>query len=243
MTKVLLLFVVVIILVFRKKNVQKPQALLRYDKNEFEKNFEFTCAYCGSTISTKYSKCPSCGSSYGETDEYLEKKQAMNYRYLNYLNAQEKRLDEEEEYIERTMEVLRKNKIYRNTVYNFDIGEKPDYIPRTNFEFSCNYCHTKLNGTSKDLHGCPNCGAKYTNNLELLVQEKDNEIEKRIFDDYLKLKEWEQNQNAKNAQKDEYLETKYAHQTAFLQKNGKIIAVILAFLLVLLAFWISNLLN
>lgn len=217
----------------RRKSSLKPVAYISYHKTHFNKEFQFTCEYCGATVSTKQLNCPQCGSAYGRNKEYRQKKHATNLNYLNYLQSQEEKLREETAYIEKTMKVLRRNRVMRPTYYNFNLDEYPVYRPAADYEFTCDFCDTKLRGRSTDTHGCPNCGAEYRNNTDLLVREAEDRVEKCHFEEYIKLKDIEWQQNIRNENKDRYIAQKHAKQISFMTKNGKYVALlIVAFILV-----------
>lgn len=220
----------------RKKDSLKPVHYISYNKDHFDRNFQFKCEYCGAAVSTKQHNCPQCGSTYGENKEYRRKKRFRDVDYLNYLMAQEEKIQQETEYIEKTMRALRTNLIMRPTYYNFDLGEHPVYHPAENFEFTCDFCDTKLRGRSDDGQVCPNCGAGYKNNTDLLVQEAEERVEKRHYEEYIRLKDLEWQQNIKNEKKDRYISTKYAKQIAFITKNAKWIALAVVALIFGLSF-------
>lgn len=227
-----------IIFLRRQKASLKPVHYIAYNKDHFDRNFEFKCEYCGAVVSTTQHNCPQCGSTYGENKEYRRKKRFMNVDYMNYLMEQEERLSQEIEYIEKTMRALRTNMIMRPTFYNFDLGEPPVYRPATDFAFACYFCDTKLRGRSNDGKVCPNCGAGYKNNTDLLVQEAEERVEKRYFEEYQKLKEIEWQQNLKNEKKDRYISTKYAKLISFMTRNAKLIAIFIVALIFLLPYLI-----
>lgn len=54
------------------------------------------------------------------------------------------------------------------------------------FEF---YCNNKLRGRSTDKCGCSNCGASYQENLELLVHEEEDKLEKCHYEEYMQLRD------------------------------------------------------
>lgn len=229
----------------RKKIVSelKPIQYISFKKEHFNKDFDFVCEFCGTTISTKQDKCSGCGGAYGKNKEYKAKKQAMNQNYLNYLKTQGEKLEQEMDYIEKTKEFLRKNRIWKNSIFNFELGEPPIYKPATDYHFICSYCDNKLQGKSTDEKGCDYCGASYKNNLELLVREEEDKLEKHHYEEYFRLKEIEWLQNVENEQKDAYIEQKYSKQISFLKKNAKFIAMTVVFGMLLLAMGIFALLN
>jgi len=103
----------------------------------------------------------------------------MHQRYLEYMKAQEETITQETEYISNTMQAIQKYKLIRHKYYNFEIGEPPVYKPANDYEFTCEYCDNKIRGKSTDETGCSNCGASYKENLELLVREEEDRLEKR----------------------------------------------------------------
>ncbi|MBR4966330.1 MAG: hypothetical protein IKY53_07530 [Lachnospiraceae bacterium] len=70
------------------------------------------------------------------------------------------------------------------------------------YEFSCEYCKNKLRGLSSDEYGYPNCGASYQNNLELLIREEEDKVEKCHYEQYQELNKIKTEQNEKNNKDD-----------------------------------------
>ncbi len=220
----------------KKRSKLKPVQYTGYNKSYFEKDFTFSCEHCGSIVSTKQTNCIKCGSSYGDNKVYIEKKRAINQNYMHYLYSQDAQLSQEEEYINNTLNALRTNIIWKNTIYNFQFPSQnfPTYIPKSDFDFTCEYCNTKLRGRSNDSDVCLNCGASYSNNLELLVREKEDAFERHQYEYYLKLKEFQQKQNTINEQKDAAIMQKHGKKVNFLMKHGRWIALLILFLAALL---------
>ena len=148
-----------VIFLRRQKASLKPVHYIAYNKDHFDRNFEFKCEYCGAVVSTTQHNCPQCGSTYGENKEYRRKKRFMNVDYMNYLMEQEERLSQEIEYIEKNMRALRTNMIMRPTFYNFDLGEPPVYRPATDFAFACDFCDTKLRGRIQEQYRSSGSGS------------------------------------------------------------------------------------
>ena len=239
------LFVVLVFFVFGRHNKMKstlqPIQYISYKKEQFNKDFDFTCEFCGTVISTKLEECTGCGGAYGKNKEYKSKKRIMNQNYLDYLKMQETKIVQEQEYIKKTKEALRKNKLMKNTEFNFVFEEPPIYKPATAYEFACEYCDNILHGKSTDETGCSNCGASYKENFELLVREEEDMLEKRHYEEYLLLKDIEWNQNIMNEQKDAYIENKYNKQINFLTKYAKFVALAFCLVMFLLAMVITAL--
>uniref|UniRef100_UPI004055A42D hypothetical protein n=1 Tax=Acetatifactor sp. TaxID=1872090 RepID=UPI004055A42D len=200
----LLWMIISVAAAYRKRKKLKPIQYLTYNRQHFDRNFEFTCEYCGNKVTTKATNCTQCGGSYGENKEYKSRKRATDLKYLEFLKSQEERIQQETTYIEETLEALRKNKVMKYRFYNFELGERPSYRPATNFEFTCEYCSTKLRGRSTDVKTCPNCDAGYSNNIGLLVAEEEEKLEKSHYQEYLTLKDIEWNQNIENEKKDAF---------------------------------------
>lgn len=209
----------------RKKSIKQPIQYLNYNRQHFDREFGFVCEYCGNNITTKIPKCPQCGGAYDNNVEYRNKKKAIELKYLDFLKKQEESIKQEIAYIEETLNALHKNRVMKNAFFNFDLGEKPAYRPVTNFEFICEYCGTKLSGRSKDGKNCPNCGAGYSDNINLLVMEEEQELEKCHYEEYLKLKDIEWNQNVENETRD-----------AFYTKHAKSIAIFMLVFIVVIVF-------
>ena len=209
----------------RARKDLKPIKYISYKKDHFHEDFEFTCEFCGSTVSSRSEKCPTCGGNFGNNKEYQTKMRAVHRRYLEYMRDQEKAIAQEMEYISNTMQAIQKYKLIRHKYYNFEIGEPPVYNPAKDYEFTCEYCDNKLRGKSTDEKGCSNCGASYKENLELLVREEEDRLEKRHYDEYMKLKELEWQQNIRNEQRDANIDKKYGTPIRFMEKNAKGIAL------------------
>ena len=223
----------------RFRRALKPVCYISYKKNFFHEDFEFVCEFCDSIVSSKDEKCPKCASAFGKNKEYRSKKRAMYQKYLKYLKDQEEAIQKEMEYISNTLAAIQRFKLIRHKSYNFDIGEPPIYKPAIDYEFTCEYCDNRLRGKSTDEKGCINCGASYEENLELLVREEEDRIEKRHYDQYMELKDLEWEQNIKNERRDASIDEKYKTSIKFMEKNGKYIAVIIIFVMLLISMGIA----
>ncbi len=217
----------------------KPVRYITYKKNYFHEDFEFVCEYCHSIVSSKDEKCPKCAGSFGKNKEYQSKKRDMVQKYLRYLKDQEEAIQKEMEYISNTMKAIQRFKLVRHKSYNFDIGEPPIYKPALDYEFSCEYCDSKLRGKSTDDKGCINCGASYKENLELLVREAEDRIEKRHYEQYMELKDLEWEQNIKNERRDADIDEKYKAPIKFMEKNAKKIAIVIVFVIMLVSMGLT----
>ncbi len=211
----------------RRKAKLKPVKYLTYNRQHFNRDFEFTCEYCGNKVSTKVTNCKQCGSSYGDNKEYKSRKKETDLKYLEFLKSQEEQLRQETTYIEETMEALRKNKVMKKRFFNFELGEMPVYRASKSFEFTCEYCSTKLNGRSTDEKTCPNCGAGYCDNVGLLVAEEEEKVEKTHYQEYLTLKDIEWNMNIDNI---------HDKKDAFYTKHAKGFALLGIFAMFAIAF-------
>lgn len=235
----LLLFIYLFFSSIRARKDLKPVKYISYKKDHFQENFEFTCEFCGSKVSSKDEKCPTCGGNFGKNKEYQLKKRAMYQRYLEYMKSQEEAIVQETEYIGRTMQAIQKYKLIRHKYYNFEIGEPPVYKPARDYEFTCEYCDNKIRGKSTDETGCSNCDASYKENLELLVREEEDRLEKRHYDEYMKLKDLEWEQNIRNEQRDANIDEKYGAPIRFVEKNAKGIALVILLGLVMISVGIT----
>lgn len=103
----------------RARKDLKPVKYISYKKDHFQENFEFTCEFCGSKVSSADEKCPTCGGNFGKNKEYQLKKRAMHQRYLEYMKSQEEAITQETEYISTTMQAIQKYKLIRHKYYNF----------------------------------------------------------------------------------------------------------------------------
>lgn len=217
----------------------KPVCYISYKKNYFHEDFEFVCEFCGSTVSSKSEKCPTCAGDFGKNNEYQTKKRAMHQRYLSYLKDQEEAIEKELDYISNTMKAIQRSKLVRHKKYNFEIGEPPVYKPASDYEFTCEYCDNKLRGKSTDGKGCSNCGASYEANLELLVREEEDRLEKRHYDEYMRLKNLEWEQNIRNERRDATIDEEYKRPIRFMEKNGKYLAIIVVLGILLISVGIT----
>lgn len=98
----------------RARKDLKPVKYISYKKDHFQENFEFTCEFCGSKVSSADEKCPICGGNFGKNKEYQLKKRAMHQRYLEYMKSQEEAITQETEYISTTMQAIQKYKLIRH---------------------------------------------------------------------------------------------------------------------------------
>ena len=223
----------------RARKDLKPVKYISYKKDHFQENFEFTCEFCRSKVSSADEKCPTCGGNFGKNKEDQLKKRAMHQRYLEYMKSQEEAITQETEYISTTMQAIQKYKLIRHKYYNFEIGEPPVYKPASDYEFTCEYCDNKIRGKSTDEKGCSNCGASYKENLELLVREEEDRLEKRHYDEYMKLKDLEWAQNIRNERRDANIDEKYGTPIRFMEKNAKVIALVILLGLMMISVGIT----
>ena len=189
----------------RKKASLQPVQFLNYNRLHFERNFDFKCEFCGHTNSTENSHCTNCGGTFENNKEYKQKRKENNLQYIEFLKEQESLIKQEEDYIQKTLKALKKNWVMKNRFYNFEIGEEVHFLPVYSFEFSCEYCGTKLKGNSSDNCKCSSCGAEYCNNTDLLAMEQEESLRKTHYDEYQKLKAFEWNRNLENDKKDAYM--------------------------------------
>ena len=223
----------------RARKDLKPVKYISYKKDHFQEDFDFSCEFCGSMISSRDEKCPTCGGNFGNNKEYQRKKRAMQQKYLEYMKSQEKAIAQEMEYISNTMQAIQKYKLIRHKYYNFEIGEPPVYKPASDYEFTCEYCDNKIRGKSTDEKGCSNCGASYKENLELLLREEEDRLEKRHYDEYMKLKDLEWEQNIRNERRDANIDEKYGTPIRFMEKNAKGIALAILFGIMMISVGIT----
>ncbi len=98
----------------RARKDLKPVKYISYKKDHFQEDFDFSCEFCGSMISSRDEKCPTCGGNFGNNKEYQRKKRAMQQKYLEYMKSQEKAIAQEMEYISNTMQAIQKYKLIRH---------------------------------------------------------------------------------------------------------------------------------
>ena len=79
------IFFLYIFVVIKKRKKLTPTQFIMYGKQKFNNDFNFTCEYCGGTISTQQSNCPTCSASYGNNKEYKQKRRETNQNYLQFL--------------------------------------------------------------------------------------------------------------------------------------------------------------
>ena len=223
----------------RAKKALKPTQYLSYKKGHFYRDFTFSCEACGTLISSTQERCSSCGGVYGANKEYVKKKHAMNLKYLEYLKQQEEKIEEEKEYIRKTMAEIKRRKFYRHVLLNFEQLEPPLYRPAQYYLFPCEYCHTEIRGKSTDKDVCPSCGASYKENLDLMVAQEEENVERMHYEEYMYLLDLELEQNKRNEERDHKIEAKYAKQTAFMTNHGPGIALAIIGLMALVAVGIT----
>ena len=109
------------------------------------------------------------------------------------------------------------------------------------FEF---YCNNKLRCRSTDKCGCSNCGASYEENLELLVREEEDKLEKCHYEEYMQLRDLEADQNIMNEQRDARVDERYRTPIKLAEEKGKYIALFIIFVLMMISavitFWIMK---
>lgn len=105
----------------------KPSCYISYNKNHFDKDFEFKCEFCGSIVLSKDAKCPKCAGDFGKNKEYLLMKRAMHQKYLQYIKAQENAIEKEMDYISNTLNAIKRYKLICHKYLNFEIGNPPVY--------------------------------------------------------------------------------------------------------------------
>lgn len=210
----------------RKKASLKPVQYLNFNRIHFDRDFDFKCEFCGHINSTQNHNCLNCGGTYDNNKEYKQKKKENNLKYIDFLKRQEDLINQEEVYIEKTLKALKKNWVMKNRFYNFEIGDEIHYLPVYSFDFTCEYCGTKLKGNTSNGGCCTGCGADYSDNTDLLVMEQEERLRKAHYDEYQKLKAFEWNQNIENEKKDMYMN----------QNANKIVLLILGGILLLGVF-------
>ena len=222
----------------------KPSCYISYNKNHFDKDFEFKCEFCGSIVLSKDAKCPKCAGDFGKNKEYLLMKRAMHQKYLQYIKAQENAIEKEMDYISNTLNAIKRYKLICHKYLNFEIGNPPVYKPASDYEFTCEYCDNKLRGRSTDKCGCSNCGASYQENLELLVHEEEDKIEKCHYEEYMQLRDLKADQNIMNEQRDARVDERYRTPIKLAGEKGKYIALFIIFMIMMISavitFWIMK---
>lgn len=176
-----------------------------FEKYDFDLDFDFKCEYCGNVINTQNRFCSHCGGTYSNNIEYRLKKSEKDKEYLEVLNNQEAELKKEIENVKYNKELLESNHsfILKRKFYNLDVDySHTKFSLSESFEFVCEYCGTKLKGKSCDNKTCSSCGASYNNNLELLIQEKKEQIELRNYEIYNLYQKQKEDINTQNYNKD-----------------------------------------
>ena len=72
-----------------------------------------------------------------------------------------------------------------------------------------------------------------------MVHEEEDRLEKRHYDEYRKLKDLESEQNIRNEQRDARIDEKYKTPIKFMEKNGKYLALIIVFGIMMLSVGIT----
>ena len=165
----------------------------------------------------------------------------MNLKYLEYLKQQEEKIEEEKEYIKKTMAEIKRRKFYRHSLLNFEQSEPPVYCPAKHYLFPCEYCHTEIRGKSTDEYGCPSCGAPYKENLDLKVAEEEENLERMHYEEYMYLRDLEWEQNQRNEERDNKIDTKYAKPIAYMTNHGPGLALLTIGFMALVAVGITYL--
>lgn len=200
-----------------------------FNKFEFDFCVRFKCEYCGSEIDSKLPTCPHCGSPYKENKEYKQRKIEKNREYLEYLKQQEIELDKEMDNIRKMQLKANNSIIMKKSFWNLDVDKRnTTFIPQENFIFNCEFCGTKLEGNTKDGRTCHNCGARYDNNIDLLILEERQELERKNFEMYKEIQQAKIEQNKKNEEKDEKW-LKYGRQMKKYEKTMAYILVAVMF--------------
>ena len=193
------------LLSLRKVNVSK------LDDFENDLNFYFNCDYCGKKISTKKDSCPYCESSYHNNKDYIEMKKKKYEEYLNYLKIQNIELQKDLDNFKKNEKLLSRNSSWflSNSSYNLDVDYKKHYVKKDVFDFNCDYCGSKITGSSKDGGECSNCGASYANNLELLALEEREKVLNDNNEIYKILQQLKMRMNEENSTKDSLFKEKF----------------------------------
>ena len=209
---IIVVMLIFVIFSFRKiKKASKAKSEIKniqtnsFDKYDFDLYFDFKCEYCGNVINTKNKFCSHCGGTYSNNIEYKLKKSQKDKEYLEFLNKQEIELEKEIENIKNNKELLESNNsfVLKRKFYNLDVDyAHTKFSPSENFVFACEYCGANLKGKSCDDKTCSSCGASYNNNLELLIQEKKEQIELCNYDIYNLYQKQKEDINTQNYNKD-----------------------------------------
>lgn len=220
-----------IAIVAHKKKKLKPTQFITYGKHKFNRDFEFICEYCNSLISTKLSNCPVCSGAYGTNKEYKTKRRETNLAYLQFLKKQQQMIDDETQYIEDMRRLQKRNgSLFKANFFNYDLQPIPPFRKSINFEFSCEYCDTKLNGRSDDGGVCVNCSADYSGNVELLVAEQEESLERSHYTEYLILQDIQWNANIDNNEK---AKRQTKHNEFWVSGIGRGLIALIAFTIVI----------
>ena len=142
------------------------------------------------------------------------------------------------------MNAIKRYKLICHKYLNFEIGNPPVYKPASDYEFTCEYCDNKLRGRSTDKCGCSNCGASYQENLELLVHEEEDKLEKCHYEEYMQLRDLKADQNIMNEQRDARVDERYRTPIKLAEEKGKYIALFIIFMIMMISavitFWIMK---
>ena len=82
-------------------------------------------------------------------------------------------------------------------------------------------------------------GASYKENLELLVREEEDRLEKRHYDEYMKLKDLEWEQNIRNERRDANIDEKVWDTYPIYGEKCKVIALVILLGLMMISVGIT----
>lgn len=160
-----------------------------YDKNAPEREFDFTCEYCGGKVHSTEKTCSHCGAVAYRNREYLAKKAKNDADYLAHLDQEKNNLMEEARRIEKRIRYAENQKVMKKWYFDFENQDGPEYMPAMKFDFDCPYCgaHVSVKRGAK-YPVCPNCGADANDSSDYRIAVQRDALERLRYDEYERLR-------------------------------------------------------
>lgn len=209
----LLAFIVIEIIIYfikAKKYKDKIMAIKDIDlsKDQFKKNYDIKCDYCGKIFNTSNNTCPNCQGTYSSNKQYLEEIKKSNTEYYYYLEHLKQDLKVKLDTYCKVLKDLKKNLFVNHNCFNYTI-DIPSKDIVENVQIFCEYCGTKIDLKINNEVLCPNCGSTCKDNMELKAYIKKNEVLELECEKYRELNNIIREQNKKNNIHDSFLMTNY----------------------------------
>lgn len=209
----LLAFIVIEMIIYLKKAKKykdKIMAIKDIDlsKDQFKKDYDIKCDYCGNIFNTSNSTCPNCQGAYSSNKQYLEEMKKSNTEYYHYLEHLQQELKVKLDTYCKVLKDLKKNLFVNHNCFNYTI-DIPSKDIVENVQIFCEYCGTKIDLKINDEVSCPNCGSTSKDNMELKAYLKKNEVLELECEKYRELNDIIREQNKKNNTHDSFLMANY----------------------------------